>query len=57
MKKKVVTLKLEKRWTTKEECFANNNFKAFNAIFATVDVTQFKLISTCKSIRDAWMIL
>ena len=36
---KVVTSKPEKRWTTKEERIANNNFKAFNVIFVTIDVT------------------
>ena len=45
---KVVTLKPEERWTTEEECLAKNNFKALNVIFATVDVIQFKLISTCE---------
>ena len=27
------------------------------SIFATIDVTQFKLISACESARDAWIIL
>ena len=35
----------------------NNNFKALNVIFATIDITQFKLISVCKSARDVWTIL
>ena len=45
--------KPEKRWTIEEDRLANNNFKAFNVIFATVDVTQFKLISVCESTKDA----
>ena len=32
---KAETLKLEQSWTTEEDRLANNNFKAFNAIFAT----------------------
>ena len=52
-----VTLKSEETWTKVENTLANNNFKALNAIFATVDTTQFKLISACKSARDAWIIL
>ena len=52
-----VTLKSEETWTKAENTLANNNFKALNAIFATVDATQFKLISACESARDAWIIL
>ena len=40
---KVVTLKPEQSWTTEEKRLANNNFKALNVIFVTIDVTQFKL--------------
>ena len=36
---------------------ANNNFKTLNVIFATVDVTQFKLIFACESAKDTWIIL
>ena len=35
---------------------AKYNFKALNAIFATVDVNQFKLISTCENVTT-WIIL
>ena len=52
-----VTLKSEEIWTKAENTLANNNFKALNAIFATVDATKFKLISVCESTRDAWIIL
>ena len=52
-----VTLKSEETWTKAENTLANNNFKAFNAIFAIVDATQFKLISACESAMDAWIIL
>ena len=48
-----VTLKSEETWTKAENTFANNNFKALNSIFATVDVTQFKLIYVCESVSDA----
>ena len=47
-----VTSKSEKTWKKVENTFANSNFKALNAIFATVDVTQFKLISICESVKD-----
>ena len=33
------------------------NFKALNDIFASVDVNQFKLISSCECARNAWNIL
>ena len=52
-----VTLKSEETWTKEENTLANSNFKALNAIFAIVDVTQFKLISACESTRDGWIIL
>ena len=57
VKTKVETLKHEQSWTTEKKHLTNNNFKALNAIFAIVDVTQFKLISVRESIRDAWTIL
>ena len=50
---KVVTLKPDETWSTKGYLLANNNFKALNAIFVVVDVTQFKLISNSESIRNA----
>ena len=33
------------------------NFKVLNAIFASVDANQFKLISSCECARNAWNIL
>ena len=36
---------------------ATANFKALNAIFASVNANQFKLISFCECARDAWNIL
>ena len=50
-------LKPEQSWTTEEDRLANYNFKELNAIFATVNVNQFKLISACESAREAWTIL
>ena len=35
----IVTLKSEETWTKAENTLANNNFKALNVIFATVDAT------------------
>ena len=34
-----------------------SNFKALNIILVVVGVTQFKLISSYESVRDAWTIL
>ena len=50
-------VKSEEIWSKKEDNFANSYFKALNAIFIAVDVTQFKLISDCESAKDAWIIL
>ena len=54
---RVEIIKPEQSWATEEDRLVNYNFKAFNVIFATVDVNQFKLISTCESAREAWTIL
>ena len=51
------TLKPKQSWTTEKARLANNNFKALNVIFATIDVNQFKLISACEFAREAWIIL
>ena len=50
---KIVTLKPEQSWSIEEDRLANSNFKALNAIFTVVDVTQFKLITACESAKDA----
>ena len=54
---RVETVKPEQNWSTEKDRLAHYNFKAFNAIFATIDVNQFKLISACESAREAWIIL
>ena len=53
----VTTVKSDETWTKEENSFATTNFKALNAIFASVDSTQFKLISACESAKEAWIIL
>ena len=53
----VTTVKSEETWTKEENSLATANFKALNAIFASVDSIQFKLISACESAKDAWTIL
>ena len=53
----VEKLKPEISWSTEEDKLANNNSKALNAIFNGVDASQFKLISTCETAKDAWEIL
>ena len=52
-----ITLKSEKTWRKAKNTLANSNFKALNAIFATIDVTQFKLIYACEAAKDTWIIL
>ena len=47
----------EVEWTVEEDCLANYNSKALNAIFNAVDANQFKLFSTCEIAKDAWEIL
>ena len=47
------TVKSDETWTKEENSFATTNFKALNAIFASVDSTQFKLIFACESAKDA----
>lgn len=42
------------RWWEIEVSFNSN---ALNAIFSTVDVDAFKLISTCLIAKEAWQIL
>ena len=54
---RVETVKPEQNWSTEEERLANYNFKTLNALFATIDINQFKLISACESAREAWIIL
>jgi hypothetical protein len=41
-------------WIDVESYFDNANTKALNTIFAVVGPNEFKLISTCKSAKDAW---
>ena len=54
---RVETVKLEQNWSIEEDRLANYNFKTLNVIFATIEVNQFKLISTCESAKEAWIIL
>ena len=53
----IITLKSKETWSKEEDNLANSNFKALNVIFVVNDVTQFKLIVDCESIRDEWIIL
>ena len=50
-------LKPEEIWSLDEDRLENYNVKALNAIFNTVDINQFKLISTCETAKEAWNIL
>jgi hypothetical protein len=49
-----VQVKRELDWTTEECTLASYNSKALNAIFTSVDVSMFKIISNCVSAKDAW---
>lgn len=53
---KNVIPKPKESWSNEEDHLANNNSKALNSIFNVVDANQFKLISTCKSAKEAWNI-
>ncbi|XP_075507612.1 uncharacterized protein LOC142544452 [Primulina tabacum] len=50
-------IKPESDWTTEEVQVSNNNSKALNAIFSSVDMNMFSLITNCTSAKDAWEIL
>lgn len=43
----------ESEWTTAEVQTANNNSKALNAIFSSLDVNMFSLITNCVSAKEA----
>lgn len=49
--------KPETEWTTDETAVSNYNSKALNAIFTTIDMNMFFLITNCISAKDAWEIL
>ncbi|XP_075492552.1 uncharacterized protein LOC142530614 [Primulina tabacum] len=49
--------KLENTWTNDEVQTSNFNSKALNAIFTSVDVNMFSLITNCISAKEAWDIL
>ncbi|XP_075515303.1 uncharacterized protein LOC142549942 [Primulina tabacum] len=50
-------IKPESDWTTEEVQVSNYNSKALNAIFSSVDMNMFSLITNCTSAKDAWKIL
>ena len=41
------------KWSTNECKLANSNSKALNVIFNAIYANQFKLISTCESVKEA----
>ncbi|XP_075499903.1 uncharacterized protein LOC142538472 [Primulina tabacum] len=49
--------KPETEWTTDEVQSSNYNSKTLNAIFTSVDVNMFSLITNCTSAKSAWDIL
>ncbi|KAL8473036.1 hypothetical protein ACS0TY_030037 [Phlomoides rotata] len=49
-----VQIKRELDWTTDECTLASFNSKALNVIFTSVDISMFKIISNCVSIKDPW---
>ena len=53
----MTTFKFEETWSKDESALATTNFKALNAIFASVDANQFKLIFSCECARDSWTVL
>ncbi|XP_073290496.1 uncharacterized protein [Primulina huaijiensis] len=49
--------KPETDWTADEVQNSNHNSKALNAIFTSVDMNMFSLITNCTSVKSAWDIL
>ncbi|XP_073038306.1 uncharacterized protein, partial [Primulina eburnea] len=49
--------KPENDWTADEVQNSNHNSKALNAIFTSVDMNIFSLITNCTSAKSAWDIL
>ncbi|XP_073020894.1 uncharacterized protein [Primulina eburnea] len=49
--------KPESDWTADEVKNSNHNSKALNAIFTSVDMNMFSLITNCTSAKSAWDIL
>ena len=50
-------LKPREEWTPDEHKSATNNAKALFTIFSIVDSQEFKRISKCTTMFDAWNIL
>ncbi|XP_057811814.1 uncharacterized protein LOC131026053 [Salvia miltiorrhiza] len=53
----VTSLTPESKWSADERLISNHNSRALNAIFISVDVPAFRMISNCTEARDAWLIL
>ncbi|XP_075486288.1 uncharacterized protein LOC142525886 [Primulina tabacum] len=49
--------KPESTWSNDEVQISNLNSKALNAIFTSVDINMFSLITNCISTKEAWDIL
>ncbi|XP_012828830.1 PREDICTED: uncharacterized protein LOC105950055 [Erythranthe guttata] len=47
----------KEKWSDEEVRIADYNSKAINAILSCIDDDQFKLISMCKSAKEAWDVL
>ncbi|XP_012840838.1 PREDICTED: uncharacterized protein LOC105961141 [Erythranthe guttata] len=47
----------KEKWSDEEVRIADYNSKATNAILSCIDEDQFKLISMCKSAKEAWDVL
>ncbi|XP_057803517.1 uncharacterized protein LOC131018832 [Salvia miltiorrhiza] len=52
-----ITPKPESQWSADERLISSHNSRALKAIFISVDVPCFRLISNCVEARDAWFIL
>ncbi|XP_057811657.1 uncharacterized protein LOC131025894 [Salvia miltiorrhiza] len=53
----VTYLTPESRWSADERLIPHDNSRALNAIFISVDVSAFSMISNCTEALDAWLIL
>ncbi|XP_057790951.1 uncharacterized protein LOC131008067 [Salvia miltiorrhiza] len=52
-----ITPKPESQWSADERLISSHNSRALKAIFISVDVPCFRMISNCVEARDAWFIL
>ena len=53
----VIVLKPKEQWTKEEELASTCNYRANNAIYNGVTMSEFRRVSTCTTTKEAWEIL